>query len=504
VRKLHLVGFTPDRKGLIFSARRGSKSGGFLVPLEDSLLESLAAEQRRRNGPDTEGADTSETPEPSRAGRPQSTLTPREMQARLRAGRTIAEVAAEAGVPTDWVERFAIPILAEQAQMVELARSLTYSRSRGGESAMPLGASVAENLAYRGVALPEDLFDNAWSAYQLHDVVWIVRVRYRSRGRLQEAAWEVDVRSGHLTARNRLASELAFVEKGRRRKARRSPSSAPPEAAVPTPARAAAGRPPAAARRKTTPPAAAPPAAKRATTRPAASKRAASKRATSKRATTKRATTKRTATKRTATKRAATKRAATKRAATKRVATQRAPAARTAVPPRVRVGTDGTPSPPASGRVVSPTSAARGGSHPDGGPPDGSAGSRSSVNRLAASRVTAIRAAAGRLRGDHRPANPVPPEERVAPPRTPPQSRNAVVRPTDGGRAAMADTPPPSSLPIALSAAPPPTAASPAAPPPPDDTDFELDDLLEPAPRVRPLRRAAGSGRLSPWPIGTS
>ncbi|HEX2024439.1 MAG TPA: septation protein SepH [Acidimicrobiales bacterium] len=325
MRKLHLVGFTPDRKGLIFSARRGSKSGGFLVPLEDSLLESLAAEQRRRNGPDTEVADTAEssapTPAPSRSSRPQSTLTPREMQARLRAGRTIAEVAAEAGVTTDWVERFAIPILAEQAQMVELARSLTYSRSRGGESALPLGASVAENLAYRGVALPEDLFDNAWSAYQLHDVVWIVRVRYRSRGRLQEAAWELDVSSGHLTARNRLASELAFVEKGRRRKARPSPSAAPPEAAVPTPARAAAGRPPA---------------TKRSTTGPGASKRA----------TTKRPATKRPATKRAATKRAVTKRAATKRAATKRVATPRAPAARTALPPRVRVGTDGTPSPP--------------------------------------------------------------------------------------------------------------------------------------------------------------
>jgi hypothetical protein len=68
----------------------------------------------------------------------------------------------------------------------------------------------------------------------------------------------------------------------------------------------------------------------------------------------------------------------------------------------------------------------------------------------------------------------------------------------------------------------PPAPASEPASPPPADTDFEIDDLLEPPPptpagrpviaaerasgpgAARPLRRAAGSGRLSPWPLGTS
>jgi Protein of unknown function (DUF3071) len=223
VRKLHLVGFTSDRKGLIYSARRGSKSGGFLVPIEDSLVARIEEVTRGPNGDDA-AADA--TPQPivapvaSAPGRPrsQSALTPREMQSRLRAGRTIAEVAAEAKADPEWVERFAIPILAEQAQMVELARSLTYVKPRRGESAEPLGPSVAENLIDRGVQLLEDQFDAAWSAYQLHDVVWVVRVRYRSRGRLQEAAWEVNVATGQLTSRNRLASDLGFVDKGRRRR----------------------------------------------------------------------------------------------------------------------------------------------------------------------------------------------------------------------------------------------------------------------------------------------
>ncbi|HWC10470.1 MAG TPA: septation protein SepH, partial [Acidimicrobiales bacterium] len=223
MRKLHLVGFTSDRKGLIYSARRGSKSGGFLVPIEDSLLARIEEVTR---GPDGEEGGASLSPQPMPApapgapGRPrsQSALTPREMQTRLRAGRTIAEVAAEAKADPEWVERFAIPILAEQTQMVELARSLTYAKPRRGESAEPLGPSVAENLADRGVQLPDDVFDAAWSAYQLHDVVWVVRIRYRSRGRILEAAWEVNVATGQLTSRNRLASDLGFVEKGARRR----------------------------------------------------------------------------------------------------------------------------------------------------------------------------------------------------------------------------------------------------------------------------------------------
>src|SRR5205807_7690741 len=88
---------------------------------------------------------------PSRAPRPRSTLTPREIQGRLRAGRSIEEVAAEAAVDTEWIDKFAAPIIAEQAKIVERARGLTYVKPRLGMSAEPLGRAVAWNLASRGV-----------------------------------------------------------------------------------------------------------------------------------------------------------------------------------------------------------------------------------------------------------------------------------------------------------------------------------------------------------------
>ena len=65
----------------------------------------------------------------------------------MRAGQTIAEVAAEAGVDTEWVERFAVPVVAEQARMVERAQAVVYSKARLGQSSESLATSVRWNLA---------------------------------------------------------------------------------------------------------------------------------------------------------------------------------------------------------------------------------------------------------------------------------------------------------------------------------------------------------------------
>jgi hypothetical protein len=213
VRKLHLVGLTADRKGLIFTARKGSQTGGYVVPLEDDFLDAIAEAQRRRNGT---RVSTRRTEEPSQSHGPRrSNLTPREIQARLRAGRSPEAVADEADVDVEWVERFAVPILAEQAQVAELARTLVYTKPKVGDSDAPLDESVTWNLLDRGVTVLKDEFNASWGAHQLHDQVWAVRFQYRGKGRAQMAEWEVDVRSGELRARNRLGAELAYVERDR-------------------------------------------------------------------------------------------------------------------------------------------------------------------------------------------------------------------------------------------------------------------------------------------------
>ncbi len=246
MQQLHLVGFTTDLDGLIFSARRGSKSGGFLVVLDDQLLRSIEEASRIRGTvspggtperADETGASRAERPSGTR---PESLLTPREMQARLRAGRTVAEVATEAGMDDEWVSRFAAPIAAEQARVVDRARALLFTKPRVGESGHPLGTAVRLNLSDRGVRLAPDEFDGGWSAWNLDGTTWAVRFAYHSRQHLQVAEWEIDVADGHLSARNRLGSQLGFSAATRRRRI---------DPGLPAPAVTAAARRPARRRR---------------------------------------------------------------------------------------------------------------------------------------------------------------------------------------------------------------------------------------------------------------
>ena len=209
MRQLHLVGFTSDHGGLILAGRRGAKSGGYVVTLDDGLLDQIETARKLQRG-ETFGGDE----RPTRA-RSDSALSPREMQARLRAGRSVEAVAAEAGVAVEWVERFAAPVLAEQASAVARAAQLTLRTPRRGDSDRPLQQSVLRNLVDRGVRLTDDEVANGWSALHVLDNEWLIRFRFRSRGRDMDAEWSVNLGTGLLVARNRLGTDLGFVDPGR-------------------------------------------------------------------------------------------------------------------------------------------------------------------------------------------------------------------------------------------------------------------------------------------------
>lgn len=226
MQHLHVVGFTTDRSGLILSVRRGSRSGSYVLGVDDHLLDLIDELTGQEDLPPpaeglgTDGDDGGDEPSPRdlprrrpSVARPKrhSTLTPREMQARLRAGQSVSEVASAAGVDDEWVGRFAAPIIAEQTQVVARAAGMVLRHQRFGESALPLGQAVRGRLADKGVVLPGSLFDDAWSARHLDAGRWLVRFRYVHRGRLHTAEWEVDTVAGTLSSANRLATELGFV-----------------------------------------------------------------------------------------------------------------------------------------------------------------------------------------------------------------------------------------------------------------------------------------------------
>lgn len=332
VQKLHLVGFTADRKGLIFSPRRGSKGGTFIVAMSDDVLQAIDA---LRNGDEVMPVPEQEVS----AQRQESSLSVREVQARLRVGRSIAEVARAAGVDQEWVERFAVPVLAEQRRVIDEAQRVHVEKRGSGQSALPLGEAVRLNATSRGLVVTDDEFADAWSAYQLHDNRWVVRFRYRSRGRDQEARWEYDQVAGSLASQERLGTALGYVAPGEEL------APAPPTRRPPARRRAAAS----AARRRT-------PVSKTVSTR--GRKRGASKKAPRKRSATgakaaaaeataakkaaKKAAPKKKAPKKATPKKAAPKKAARKKAPPKKAtprkaaSKKRAPAARENLPPPAR------------------------------------------------------------------------------------------------------------------------------------------------------------------------
>ena len=316
MQKLHLVGFTTDLDGLILGARKGAKSGNFVVPLDDRLLRTIeeALHLREEQG---QGADPLHVPDVlRRPPRVESALTVREIQERLRAGRSLEAVAGDAGVEPEWVERFAAPVLAEQARIIDRARQLVYDKPRFGPSRLPLGDAVVRNIAQRGVRLDEDDLAAGWSAYQVHDGLWGVRFRYVSRGRPQEAEWLLDIEADELTSNNRLAAQLGYLGSGRRAATKRV---APRKAAKRSrPRKAPAKKAPAKRSRATT---------SRTTTsraNPSRGRKASPKKAPTSRAGTKRPPVKRSATKRSATKRSAAKRTSARRRPVKKGAGRKA------------------------------------------------------------------------------------------------------------------------------------------------------------------------------------
>jgi hypothetical protein len=124
-------------------------------------------------------------------------------------------VARAAAVDEDWVDRFAAPILAEQARVLETALDLTMTGGRHGASALPLADSVRVNLHDRGVVpAPEP---EGWSVHNLGGGRWGVRYEYVSRRRRQAAEWDLDMETRELTPANRLAGEIGHVSSPRRR-----------------------------------------------------------------------------------------------------------------------------------------------------------------------------------------------------------------------------------------------------------------------------------------------
>lgn len=177
----------------------------------------------------------------------ESVLSPRDIQARIRAGATLEEVARVSGMPADRVERFAGPVLLEREHMAGQAMASSVRRRGETSGHRNLRVAVTERLADRGI--DPDTVD--WDARRLEDGRWAVTAAYKSGESGRTAEFHFDPRGRYSLAGN---DEARWVlgeatptkgpQPGRRRPSRPEqhlravrPDSGRPESTRPVPTR---------------------------------------------------------------------------------------------------------------------------------------------------------------------------------------------------------------------------------------------------------------------------
>lgn len=166
----------------------------------------------------------------------ESSLRPREIQARIRAGATVAEVAAQAGVTHEKIERFAHPVLLERSRAAELA-SMAHPIRDDGPAVATLGEVVSDAM----VALGQAQLDIDWDAWKGDDGQWVVQVSWQVGRTDNHAHWRYVPGSHGGTADplDDLADELTHPETITPR--RRLTPVATPDLTAPPEAAAVAG-----------------------------------------------------------------------------------------------------------------------------------------------------------------------------------------------------------------------------------------------------------------------
>lgn len=252
--ELQLIGYTEDAEHLVLDDDLDG-DGRYTVRVDPELLAAVAlvraeraaqglpvderpAEDRPADEPSVDERPADEPPVVAPAGPapvatrpvdevlepaatnghhpvPVAALTPAEIQAQLRAGRSVRAVAEDAGTDVAWIERWLPPIAAERERVLAEA----WRRRLDVAGAEPLGDSVARALRDRGVT--EDR--TTWTAARRANGRWRVSVRFVEDGRARSATWTMDPSDDQVRPASALAGELAAPRPRttRRRAARR-------------------------------------------------------------------------------------------------------------------------------------------------------------------------------------------------------------------------------------------------------------------------------------------
>jgi len=187
MRALRVVGYGEDGVVILEDPDRRER---FTVPADERLRAAARGDVQRL------GQMSMEL---------ESQLRPREIQARIRAGASVEQVAAAAGVPLQRIERFAYPVLLERSRTAEMARQAHPVREDGPD-VRTLDEVVEHTFGLRG----QEYEQAEWDSFRGEDHKWVVALSW-SVGRSDITArwtYHPGAHGGTVTALDEHATDL--------------------------------------------------------------------------------------------------------------------------------------------------------------------------------------------------------------------------------------------------------------------------------------------------------
>lgn len=184
------------------------EEGDATTATEDSSTAS--AQAKRSTGlhtvmPASGGSPSSPQSQPTPQAQ-EIRLRPNEIQSRIRAGATAAEIAEELDVPESRIEPFAHPVLLERARIADVAKQAHPIREDG-----PAKLTLWEILATAFAARGHSLSEATWDAYRHQGEPWILRITWKTGLSANEAEWtfkQTMSSPATVEARNSVAADL--------------------------------------------------------------------------------------------------------------------------------------------------------------------------------------------------------------------------------------------------------------------------------------------------------
>ncbi len=184
---------------------RSATSSPEPAPVPETAEEVEPAEPQPASAPEPAPVERT-LPEPDPLYATPLSMRPNEIQARLRAGATAAELADEMGVAQSRLDVYAHPVLLERAQVAEAAKQ-SHPAREDGLAKQTLFEILATAFAARG----HSISDAEWDATREQGDSWVVRVTWKAGLTENEALWTFKraMGSGAQTeARNAMAADL--------------------------------------------------------------------------------------------------------------------------------------------------------------------------------------------------------------------------------------------------------------------------------------------------------